>query len=109
MYLTILSHPVFMNLDFHMPMIVDLSHPLIMLTGDNGCGKSTLLHSIYYAMKGEEVKHFAYDLKLRSLDKKPEVFLFDAEQHNPRRTRCKGQGDRRGRRLPGTYRAGNDG
>lgn len=84
MYLTILSHPVFINLDFHMPMIVDLSHPLIMLTGDNGCGKSTLLHSIYYAMKGETVKHYAYDLKLQSLDESPEVFLFDAEQHNPR-------------------------
>ncbi len=84
MYLTILSHPVFMNLDFHMPMIVDLSHPLIMLTGDNGCGKSTLLHSIYYAMKEEKVEHYVYKLQLRSLDKRPDVFLFDAEQHNPR-------------------------
>ena len=46
MYLKILAHPVFVNLNFHMPMIVDLSHPLIMLQGENGCGKSTLLHSI---------------------------------------------------------------
>lgn len=84
MYLTILSHPVFMNLDFHMPMILDLSHPLIMLTGDNGCGKSTLLHSIYYAMKEEKIEHYAYQLKLQGLEKRPEVFLFDAEQHNPR-------------------------
>ena len=84
MFLTILSHPIFINLDFHMPMILDLSYPLIMLTGDNGCGKSTLLHSIYYAMKGEAVEHYEYDLKLRTLEEKPEVFLFDAEQHNPR-------------------------
>jgi len=84
MYLTILSHPVFISLDFHMPMILDLSHPLIMLTGDNGCGKSTLLHSIYYAMKGEEVEHYSYEVKLNTLREKPEVFLFDAEQHNPR-------------------------
>jgi hypothetical protein len=27
MYLKILAHPVFPNLNFHMPMIVDLSHP----------------------------------------------------------------------------------
>ena len=33
MYLKILAHPVFVNLNFHMPMVVDLSHPLIMLTG----------------------------------------------------------------------------
>ena len=51
MYLKILSHPVFMNLNFHMPMVVDLSHPLIMLEGENGSGKSTLLYSIYYALK----------------------------------------------------------
>ena len=31
MYLKILAHPVFTNLNFHMPMIVDLSHPLVML------------------------------------------------------------------------------
>jgi hypothetical protein len=28
MYLKILAHPVFVNLNFHMPMIVDLSHLL---------------------------------------------------------------------------------
>ena len=54
MYLKILVHPVFVNLNFHMPMIVDLSHPLVMLTGENGSGKSTLLHSIYYALRGGE-------------------------------------------------------
>jgi hypothetical protein len=35
MFLKILAHPVFTNLNFHMPMIVDLSHPLIMLRGEN--------------------------------------------------------------------------
>ncbi|MEJ2080609.1 MAG: AAA family ATPase [Acidobacteriota bacterium] len=82
-YLKILTHPVFMNLNFHMPMIVDLSHPLIMLTGENGSGKSTLLHSIYYAVKGEQVPHYSYRLDLGGA-KTPHVFLFDAEQHNPR-------------------------
>ncbi len=53
MYLKILAHPVFVNLNFHMPIIVDLSHPLIMLQGENGSGKSTLLHSIYYALRGQ--------------------------------------------------------
>ncbi|MFZ0426855.1 MAG: AAA family ATPase [Acidobacteriota bacterium] len=82
-YLKILTHPVFMNLNFHMPMIVDLSHPLIMLTGENGSGKSTLLHSIYYAIKGEQVPHYAYRLNMGE-GTAPHVFLFDAEQHNPR-------------------------
>ena len=82
-YLKILSHPVFMNLNFHMPMVVDLSHPLIMLTGENGSGKSTLLHSIYYAVKGEQVPHYSYRLELGEASA-PHVFLFDAEQHNPR-------------------------
>ncbi len=82
-YLKILTHPVFMNLNFHMPMIVDLSHPLIMLTGENGSGKSTLLHSIYYAIRGEQVPHFAYRLQWDEAPPKY-VFLFDAEQHNPR-------------------------
>src|SRR5271169_3940078 len=83
MYLKILSHPVFVNLNFHMPMIVDLSHPLIMLTGENGSGKSTLLHSIHYALQGEQ--HAGYVYKLDRGDvKKGKVFLFDAEQHNPR-------------------------
>ena len=56
MFLKILAHPVFVNLNFHMPMIVDLSHPLIMLQGENGSGKSTLLHSIYYALRGQQVQ-----------------------------------------------------
>ena len=56
MYLKILAHPVFVNLNFHMPIIVDLSHPLVMLAGENGSGKSTLLHSIDYALRGEKVR-----------------------------------------------------
>jgi len=83
MYLKILSHPVFVNLNFHMPMIVDLSHPLVMLTGENGSGKSTLLHSIQYALKGEKVDGYAYRLDPGKAEFKS-VFLFDAEQHNPR-------------------------
>ena len=63
MFLKILAHPVFANLNFHMPMIVDLSHPLIMLTGENGCGKSTLLQAIYYAMRGDEVDGYVYKLE----------------------------------------------
>ena len=85
MYLKILSHPVFMNLNFHMPMVVDLSHPLIMLEGENGSGKSTLLHSIYYALQGEEVDNYAYRLDKGGTEI-PKVLLFDAEQHNPRKT-----------------------
>jgi predicted ATPase len=83
MILKILAHPVFVNLNFHMPMILDLSHPLIMLAGENGSGKSTLLHSIYYAFREEEVEHYVYrvDWKGQTVSK---VFLFDAEQHNPR-------------------------
>jgi len=86
MFLKILAHPVFVNLNFHMPMIVDLSHPLIMLQGENGSGKSTLLHSIYYALRGEKVDGYIYrldpaDLKLAQLG---EIYLFDAEAHNPR-------------------------
>ncbi len=82
MFLKILSHPIFANLNFHMPMIVDLSHPVVMLQGENGAGKSTLLHSIYHALKGEEIEGFAY-----RWDKQPDaskIYLFDAEQHNPR-------------------------
>src|SRR3954449_4262975 len=60
MFLRILAHPVFTNLNFHMPMIVDLSHPVIMLTGENGSGKSTLLHSIYYALREEQVDGYVY-------------------------------------------------
>ena len=82
MYLTILAHPILVNLNFHMPIVVDLSHPLIMLTGENGCGKSTLLQSIYFALRGDEVEGFIYrwEKKIES----PRIFLFDAEQHNPR-------------------------
>jgi len=83
MYLKILGHPVFVNLNFHMPMIVDLSHPVIMLTGENGSGKSTLLHSIYFALGGEQVENYAYRLDTGNV-KVGKVFLFDAEQHNPR-------------------------
>ncbi|MFQ5741500.1 MAG: AAA family ATPase [Acidobacteriota bacterium] len=84
MILKILTHPVFMNLNFHMPMIVDLSHPLIMLRGENGSGKSTLLHSIYYALKGEQIEHYVY--RLEGLEPNTgKVFLFDAELHNPRK------------------------
>ena len=83
MFLKILAHPIFMNLNFHMPMIVDLSHPLVMLTGENGSGKSTLLHSIHYALKGEQAEGFLYKLD-RGGVKTGKVFLFDAEQHNPR-------------------------
>ena len=43
MNVKILAHPVFTGLNFHMPMVVDLTHPLIMLKGENGSGKSTLL------------------------------------------------------------------
>ena len=83
MFLKILGHPVFVNLNFHMPMTVDLSHPVVMLTGENGSGKSTLLHSIYYALRGENVEGYAYRLNAGEV-KIGKVFLFDAEQHNPR-------------------------
>lgn len=83
MHLKILSHPIFANLHFHMPMVVDLSHPLIMLEGENGSGKSTLLHSIYHALRGEEISGYTYKL---AAEQGPigKVLLFDAEQHNPR-------------------------
>jgi len=83
MYLKVLAHPVFVNLNFHMPMIVDLSHPLIMLQGENGSGKSTLLHSIYYALRGQQVDGYVYRLDPGDV-KVGEVYLFDAEAHNPR-------------------------
>jgi len=83
MFLKILSHPVFTNLNFHMPMIVDLSHPVVMLTGENGSGKSTLLHSIHYALRGEHADGYVYRLD-RGGVKQGKVFLFDAERHNPR-------------------------
>jgi predicted ATPase len=83
MHLKILSHPVLATLNYHMPVIVDLSHPCVMLTGENGCGKSTLLHSIWYALRGEQVENYVYRLDKGDVqfDK---AFLFDAEAHNPR-------------------------
>jgi predicted ATPase len=83
MFLKILGHPVFTNLNFHMPMIVDLSHPLIMLTGENGCGKSTLLHSIAYALRGEQAEGYVYRLEQGNVTP-GRAYLFDAEHHNPR-------------------------
>ena len=82
MYLKILAHPILSTLNYHMPMIVDLSHPVIMLAGENGSGKSTLLHTIYHALRGETIDGFVY----RWQDKvtAPKVYLFDAEAHNPR-------------------------
>src|SRR5437764_4261514 len=82
MFLKLLGHPVFTTLNFHMPMIVDLSHPLIMLQGENGSGKSTLLHSIAYALRGEQVENYVYRVEGEQV--KGPVYLFDAEQHNPR-------------------------
>ncbi len=83
MFLKILAHPVFVDLNFHMPMIVDLSHPIVMLQGENGSGKSTLLHSIWYALRGEKVDGYVYRLDKGNVDT-GSTFLFDAEQHNPR-------------------------
>jgi predicted ATPase len=83
MHLKILGHPVFVNLNFHMPMIVDLSHPLIMLQGENGSGKSTLLHAMYYALRGDKVDGYIYRVDMGGI-MPGKIFLFDAEQHNPR-------------------------
>jgi len=83
MTLKILAHPVFTNLNFHMPMIVDLSRPLIMLTGENGSGKSTLLQSIYYALSGRQADGYVYKLDPGKVAIQ-KVVLFDAEAHNPR-------------------------
>jgi predicted ATPase len=83
MYLKILSHPIFVNLNFHMPMLVDLAHPLIMLQGENGSGKSTLLQAIYVALQSEQIDGYVYRLEKGKVDY-PKVFWFDAEQHNPR-------------------------
>src|ERR1700704_4793323 len=82
MYLKILGHPVFTVLNFHMPMIVDLSHPLVMLQGENGSGKSTLLHSIYYALRNEQVDGYVWRIEAGDV-KIGQSFLFDAEQQNP--------------------------
>jgi predicted ATPase len=83
MFLKILAHPIFINLNFHMPMLVDLSHPLIMLQGENGSGKSTLLQAIYVALQQEQVDGYLYRLEKGKITY-PKVFWFDAEQHNPR-------------------------
>ena len=83
MYLKILAHPAFTNLNFHMPMIVDLSHPLVMLAGENGSGKSTLLHSIAYALRGENTDGYVYKLDPGAVTP-GRAYLFDAEHHNPR-------------------------
>jgi predicted ATPase len=64
-------------------MIVDLSYPIVMLQGENGSGKSTLLHSIWYALRGEQVDGYVYRLDASNV-KIENSFLFDAEQHNPR-------------------------
>jgi predicted ATPase len=82
-FLKILAHPVFVNLNFHMPMIVDLSYPIVMLQGENGSGKSTLLQSILYALRGEKVDGYIYRLDPGKVEV-GSTFLFDAEQHNPR-------------------------
>lgn len=82
MFLKILSHPIFVNLNFHMPMLVDLRHPLVLLAGENGSVKSTLLWSIYYALRGESID--GYICRVENKPEIPKVFLFDAEQHNPR-------------------------
>lgn len=82
MFLKILSHPIFVNLNFHMPMVVDLSHPLVMLAGENGSGKSTLLWSAYHAVRGEALDGYIY--RIENKPELPRIFLFDAEQHNPR-------------------------
>src|SRR3954471_21345099 len=84
MFLKILAHPVFPHLNFHMPMIVDLSHPLVMLQGENGAGKSTLLHSIFYALRGDKVDGYVYRLEAGDVVTTKKSYLFDAEQHNPR-------------------------
>ena len=83
MYLKILAHPVLVNLNFHMPIVVDLHHPLTLIQGENGSGKSTLLHSIHLALRGEQVDGFIYRLDKQAVDT-GSVFLFDAESHNPR-------------------------
>lgn len=83
MHLKILGHPIFTSLNFHMPMIVDLSHPLVMLQGENGVGKSTLLHSIFYALRGDHVEGYVYRLESEGVPP-GKAYLFDAEQHNPR-------------------------
>ena len=83
MYLKILAHPVFPHLNFHMPMVVDLRNPLIMLQGENGSGKSTLLQ--FAALR--DAGRAGGGLRLPARNGRCEArrsYLFDAEQHNPR-------------------------
>jgi predicted ATPase len=87
MYLKILAHPVFPHLNFHMPMVLDLSHPVVMLQGENGAGKSLLLHSIFHALQKKQIEGYAYRVEPAPGHAEPSpgsVYLFDAEQHNPR-------------------------
>ena len=87
MYLKILAHPVFANLNFHMPMVVDLSHPLVLLQGENGAGKSMMLHSIFNALQGKQIDGYIYRVETQNGEPAPDpksVYFFDAEQHNPR-------------------------
>lgn len=87
MFLKILAHPVFANLNYHMPMIVDLSHPLVMLQGENGAGKSLMLHSIYHALQKSQIDGYIYRVEMPNGAPVPDpksVYFFDAEQHNPR-------------------------
>ena len=83
MFQKILAHPVLSGLNFHMPMVVDLRHPLIMLAGENGSGKSTLLHSIYFALRGDQAEGFVYRWE-PGPPAPASAYIFDAEQHNPR-------------------------
>jgi predicted ATPase len=83
MFLKILAHPIFPRLNYHMPIVVDLRHPLVMLQGENGSGKSTLLHSLHYALRGETVEGFIYRIEAAGTEL-GKSYLFDAEQHNPR-------------------------
>lgn len=83
MIFKILAHPILVNLNFHMPMVMDLRHPLTLIQGENGSGKSTLLHSLHLALRNEQVEGFVYRLDTQGANTES-VFLFDAEAHNPR-------------------------
>ena len=76
-----------------MPLMIDLSHSLVMLTGENGSGKTTLLRSISYALKDEKVEGFVYRWQGTEGINRKSVLLFDAEQHNPRMKLDKFAGD----------------
>ena len=84
MYLKILAHPVFVNLNFHMPMIVDLSHPLVMLTRRKWVRENPrCCIPFIYALRGQQVDGYIYRLDTGDV-KLGEIYLFDAEAHNPR-------------------------